>query len=799
MAGPLHDVVVIDVSSVMSGAIAGMILADHGAEVIKIEPVGGDHRAQDLSRKSWDRGKISITLDLHDATNRAQIVQLAETADILIHSLEPGDAARFGLDRPSLAARNPELVVCALTAYGQDAPFRDRPYGESLAAARFGLMSTVVSARRDGPVYQGHPAMAYGQAFMAVINILAALRVRRESGRGQYVEASLLDSAAAQSVMHWWQEGGKSFIGTADRGSPLRFGYQRLITGMYRAGDGKFLQFHTGGQSGFKLAMDVLGFGDRIKTVEGPDFATPLEEDEYRAARFELDDAFLKKDRDEWLRLFRDADVAALPVLPPAQVLLDEQVEFTGMRIELDDPDFGKIQQAAPAVRFRGQAVGVPKPAPNIGQDNARLSELLGRKRKGRPPAGSTPGRALDGVKIVDIGVFFACSFASRLLSDLGADVIKVEGLAGDQMRPLADLYDGAQRGKRNIALNLKTPEGREVLQKLVKEADIVIHNLRAGNAEKLGFGAAEMMAANPKLIYMFMPGYGSTGPRAKQKSFAPLHSGWTGMLYEGGGEGNPPARSVFGNEDTNNGLLGACGLLMALEARSRTNKGDYVECPQLHSGLASTSEHFLDAHGETVWSMRMDQAQQGFSALDRIYRTQDGWVCISCRADHSFAALSRAIGRPELPQDSRFATPAARRSNDAELLRLLEIFFRTQTKQEALNLLDSAGAPAEIVEESDQIGKILHEEWPRARGRVFEYPNSIAGHIKVFGLVSQLQDTPGSDKGPAAELGQHTDEILRELGYAEQRIEQMKVAKAVLSAPQRAEQIGVRQAEQAG
>jgi len=782
--GPLQDLVVVDLSRVVSGAIAGMILADHGADVIKVEPKGGSHFAQDLSRKSWDRGKLSVSLDLYDDIDLAKIIELAQTADILIHSLEPADAAKFGLDRAALARRNPELVVCALTAYGQDAPFRDRPYGESLAAARFGLMGTVISAHRGGPVYPGHPAMAYGQAFMAVINSLAALRVRRESGVGQGVESSLLDSAAVQSVMHWWQEGGTSFIGTADRGSPLRFGYQRLITGMYKAGDGKYLQFHTGGQGGFKLAMDVLGFGDRIKAVVGPDFATPLNEDEYQAARFELDDVFLKKDRGEWLRLFTEADVAALPVLPPAQVLLDEQVDFTGMRIELADPDFGKIQQAAPAVRFRNHPAGVPAPAPRIGQHDARLPELLSRERSHRPPVTSPPKRALDGIKIVDVGVFFACSFASRLLSDLGADVIKVEGLAGDQMRPLADLYDGAQRGKRNIALNLKTPEGREVLQKLIKKADIVIHNLRAGNAEKLGFGAAEMMAANPKLIYAFMPGYGSVGPRAKQKSFAPLHSGWTGMLYEGGGDGNPPARSVFGNEDTNNGLLGACALLMALEARSRSGKGDYVECPQLHSGLVSTSEHFLDADGDTVWGMRMDKAQQGFNALDRIYKSQDGWICISCRADDAFASLARAIGRPDLPQDPRFATSIARSSNDAELLRLLEDFFAPRSKQDAFGLLDSVGAPAEIVEEADQIGRLLHEEWPRKSGRVFEYRKSIAGHIKVFGLVSQLEDTPGTDKGPAAELGRNTDEILRELAYAELEIQQMKLARAVLSTP---------------
>lgn len=780
MAGPLDGLVVLDISRVIPGSIAGMLLADHGAEVIKIEPPGGAFFAGDLTRKSLERGKFSVTLDIGEEEGRRKVRELAARADILLHSFS--DAKALGMDREGLAHDNPGLIVCALSAYG-DTPLSGRPYGESLAAARLGLMSTLTTPLRDGPVYLGHPALHYGQAFVAVIGALAALRTRRLTGVGQSVDASLLDGAAALSVMHWWQEGGQSFMATADRSSPMRFGRTRIVSSMYQASDGQYLYLNTSGGRGFKQLMDIVGFGDRVKAIAGPEFAVPLDDDEYQAARFELDDAFKKRPRDEWIGLLHAADIAALPVLAPAEVLLDEQVTATGHVIELADPDYGTIKQGAPAFRFRLSPASTPKPAPRIGEHNSVLSQLLDRPIRAPPQVPRSVSAPLQGVRIVDLGVFFACSFAARLLSDLGADVVKIESLEGDQMRPLPDLYDGAQRGKRNIAINLKTGEGREVAQKLIGQADIVLHNLRPGNAEKLGFAANEMMAANPQLIYAYMPGYGSSGPKAKLKSFAPLLSAWTGVMYEGGGEGNPPARSAVGNEDVYNGLLGAIGLLMALEARERTGAGDYFECPQLHSSIFTTAMHFLDASDACVYGMRLDSEQCGFSALDRIYPAKDGWVCVCCRDDASFAALALAIGQPLLPRDPRFADPISRAAHDGELVAILKPFFSSRTKQEAQAVLDAVGAPAEIVSEQNWMSELLHQPWAQQSGRVFEDHNSIKGHIKVIGQVAQLDGTPGVRKGPAARLGEHTEAILAELGYAPADIARMKDARAVATA----------------
>lgn len=772
MPGPLDHLTVIELADQMPVAIAAMLFADHGADVLKVEPKGGAFFAHDLSRKSWDRSKRSVELDVRDGGDLQSLRGLLAGADIFIHALEERDAAALGLDGESLARDFPELVVCALTAYGADTPFAGRPHGESLAAALLGTMIDRSSSFRPGPVYLGHPALHYGQAFLGVIGALSAVRARRHIGKGQRVEASLLDAMIAQSPMNnWWQEEGISYIKAGDSGAVDRFGYTRLATGMFECGDGLFLQMHTGGQGGFKAAMDVLGFGDRVQRITAPEMSVPLSEDEYHIARVEIFDAFKARSRAEWISLFQAADVAALPVLEPAEVLLDDQVEFVGQRIAMPDKNFGTIYQAAPAVRFANAPCAAPRPAPEVGADNAALAGLIARRRVALAADGKPLERPLEGIKVVDFSSFFAVGYGGRLLSDLGADVIKVETPGGDQMRPLPDCFDAAQRGKRDIVLNLKDPEALEAALKLVATADVVTHNLRPGKADKLGIGYEALSKLNPRLIYVYLPGYGSRGPKSLLKSFAPLVSGWTGLLYEGGGENNPPTRAVFGNEDYNNGFLGAAGILMGLEHRSVTGKGDYLEIPQLHSSLWTTSEHFLDADRKVVYGFRLDQEQAGFNALDRIYRTADGWLCISCRSDDRFAALARAIGQEQWLSDPRFATARDRSANDTALLEALKPWFAGKNSEEAHALLETAGAPSEIARETSWVREALWQDWATASNRVIENFDSMYGHVRQFGSFMHFSRTPSFAKGSAPRLGEHTRQILGEIGYSEEQV----------------------------
>jgi len=226
------------------------------------------------------------------------------SADVLLHSFSSTEARTRNLDPATLEQRHPALIVCALTAYGDDTPLATRPYGESLAAARLGAMLEKRSPFRDGPFYLGHPALHYGQAFLATINILAALRARRYNGIGQTVEASLLDSFLSQSPMNWWSHPDNLSYINRDAQDPARgvnFGHTRLVTGLVQCGDGEYMQLHTGGPGAFKRTMDLLGFGDRIKAVDGPEMLVPLSDEEYQIARVELYEAIKAKPRAQWL------------------------------------------------------------------------------------------------------------------------------------------------------------------------------------------------------------------------------------------------------------------------------------------------------------------------------------------------------------------------------------------------------------------------------------------------------------------------------------------------------------------
>ena len=263
----------------------------------------------------------------------------------------------------------------------------------------------------------------------------------------------------------------------------------------------------------------------------------------------------------------------------------------------------------------------------------------------GARPAGRLDG-ALDGVRILDLSSFFATGYGAKLLSDLGADVIKIEPPAGDQLRPFPDPFEACNRGKRSLAIDLRRPDGLAAVERLVATSDVVMHNLRPGKAEKLGLGRDQLAVINPDLIYAYLPGFGSTGPRRDEKSFEPLLSGFTGLLYQAAGEGNPPIRKAFGNADYYNGLLGATAVLMALEHRARTGRAQYVESPHLHSSLFVMSENVTSPDGTPLRpDLVLDAGQLGWRATYRLFATADGWICVTAVGDRDRRAARPGAG----------------------------------------------------------------------------------------------------------------------------------------------------------
>jgi crotonobetainyl-CoA:carnitine CoA-transferase CaiB-like acyl-CoA transferase len=291
-----------------------------------------------------------------------------------------------------------------------------------------------------------------------------------------------------------------------------------------------------------------------------------------------------------------------------------------------------------------------------------------------------------------------------------------------------------------------------------------VMHNYRPGKAEKIALGYEQLRAINPDLIYAYLPGFGSRGPKSALKSFAPLVSGLVGLNFEGAGAGNPPIRRVIGNEDLYNGFLGAVTVLLALHHRLNTGAGQYVESPQLHSSLFVISEHSATADGVAVPAHRLDAEQTGLSPLYRLYRTADGWIAIAVFGDKAFGRLSTALG---LAADDRFGGTAARRTHADALADLLTTRFAALSSADAFALLDGHGVAAEIPLDHPIMPELLWEEWAVDSGRVVEYHHPEYGWSREVGMVIHLSDTPGRFKGGSPALGRDSADILHELGYS--------------------------------
>ncbi len=454
---------------------------------------------------------------------------------------------------------------------------------------------------------------------------------------------------------------------------------------------------------------------------------------------------------------------------------MDDQVIHNGMSIEVEDPVHGVVRQAGVSFRLHGAPEPVVRhPQPAVGQHTTEvLSTLSVTEQRARTvEQGKRPlTHALEGIKVLDLGNFLAGPFGPMLLGDLGATVYKLESPEGDQMRAVTQPFNGCQRGKLDIAVDLKTPEGREIAHRLIREVDVVHHNMRPGVAERLGVDYATARKLNPSVIYCHTTMWGSDGPRATWPGFDQLAQSSCGLEYELGGEGNPPNWYRFGMCDQGCAVQSALAVLMALYWRERTGEGQMVDTSIVNAGVHFNTDAWIGPHG---WSERprTDQQQTGLSPLYRMYPTTDGWVALACLGESHWSALTTSV--PALQGDSRFADPGSRRQNAEALSEKLAGFFRARTAKEAFETLDDAGVPVEI-SDPDQGRTWFDQPDLNAAGLVADYQHPRYGRFRQFGHLIHFSGTPGRIGGPPPLLGQHSREVLSGLGYSAEDIQRLR------------------------
>ena len=369
----------------------------------------------------------------------------------------------------------------------------------------------------------------------------------------------------------------------------------------------------------------------------------------------------------------------------------------------------------------------------------------------------------LDGIRVVDLTSYIAGSYAAMMIADLGADVFKVESLAGDSFRELPG-FVGWNRGKRSIAVDLKTPEGRTIVERLAAGADVVMENMRPGVADRLGVGHARLSTLNPRLIFCSTTAFGSSGPYVDRPGFDPLLQAMSGVQALQGFGGAPQYLRVA-ITDYSAAALTAQAVLAALFVRERTGRGQRVETSLLHASLALQSGNVVDYPGKQ--SMFRDNPTY------RLYQGSDGeWFFLACGNQTFWVKLCAALELRELADDPRFASWLLRLDNREVLLPLLERRFADKPRAHWLEVLathDIPAAPVQTLRDFMDDPAVLHHEMIR------EYDHPDLGRLRLMGMPLVFSDSRSRDPGRPPTLGEHTEAILRDLGYDAAAIEDLR------------------------
>lgn len=392
----------------------------------------------------------------------------------------------------------------------------------------------------------------------------------------------------------------------------------------------------------------------------------------------------------------------------------------------------------------------------------------------------------LKGLKVIDVSHIMAGPACSMLLADMGADVIKVERIPdGDDSRRMVPptIVDQSaaflimNRNKRGLALDLRSEAGRNVLSRLLKNADLLIENFRRGAMEQMGFGYDTVHALNPRLIYCSISGFGRTGPYADRGGFDLVAQGMSGLMsITGEGPGHPPVKVGAPVTDITAGILACVGILAALHSRESTGKGQMVDTSLFEAGIIQTYWHSAMCFATGRAPGPMGTAHP-LNAPYQAFPTSDGWITVGAANQGNWLRLLDALEAPALRDDARFSTNADRMRNLEALTATLTPLFKRRSSAEWLRRLEQAGVPAGPVLE---IGEMHADPQALAREMIVETLHPTAGPVKAIGLPIKFSDTPGGVRRAAPQFGEDTREVLREQGFSDAEIDQLAAQGAI-------------------
>ncbi len=772
MPAPLAHLRVVDLTD-LRGALAGRILADLGADVIKVEPPGGDPgrltapfaggvAAPDRSlpflfRNANKRGRV---LDLHAAEGWRTFCDLVQHADILLENLGPDGQRRHGLVPAEVRERHPHLIHVALADFGLSGP-RASWRAEPLAAfAASGALHAAGFPDRPPcwlPGYLAHDCAA----IFGVAGALTAVLDRARHGAGQTVEVSVQEAALA-GLTPW-------SIPLADYARH----YPMLPTAAPRNADGAYYVLPTA--DGYVRALPAsprqwkawIHLIDQEEALGGPEWDHAL----FRllnsdVIRLLATQAFEHRPRAEVLARGRALDVPIVPVNTPDEFVAEEQTRVRGYFRKTGFPHVGAAPFAPLPVNLSATPAVLARPAPAPGaNDGAGFAP-----RPGESPPGGGQGPVLAGVRVVNLGVGAVGPEIASLLADLGAEVIKVESRANiDFLRRVtvepdtpnrAWTFNVECRGQQSVCLDLRTARGRELALALCAHADVVVENNRGGVVRSAGLDYEDVRRVRPGVVYVASQGFGRGGPLGEASAFGPLNSSFAGANWLWNHPDAPyPAGSSLNHPDHIVSRLGAVVVLAALEHRRRTGEGQFLEMAQTEAAAYLLGEVYLE--GPCTGRPPVQRGNASITVCPHgVYPCagDDRWCAIAVVGDDAWQRFACCLGWPD---DPALTTLAGRLAEREELDARVAEWTRTRTPEEAAATLQTAGISAMAVQNGDD-----HRADPHlaARDAIVTVTHAEIGAERQVRNPIRLSRTPLAPERAAPLLGAHTEAVLGRL-----------------------------------
>ncbi|MDE0177524.1 MAG: CoA transferase [Gammaproteobacteria bacterium] len=790
VSGPLC---VLELGGGVSAAYAAKLLGDHGADVVKVEPPEGDparrlgpfpEDIEDPEKSgtflALNVNKRGVCLDIAAPEGRRELDELLGWADILVHNEPRLRAVDLGIDPTRLEADYPRLVTLSITPFGITGPYRDYRATE-LIVANAGGWANFCPGTHPEPEFPPLKVFGHQCAMMAgtagALAALATARETRRSGVGDTIDLSEQDYVASAL------EAGVPVY--SYRGAVLkRFHERGLIPwGIFQAKDKPI----------FLVCVEQDQWERLVEFMGNPDWAAldVFADVPSRAENQDLVHQFVQDFVGEWNAwdLYHEAQkqrICFAPVTSYPELAANEHLRARGFFATVDQPGIGPLEHlASPALTRTGRAA-IRRHSPRLGEHN---EEVLGRVSPRAPVESTTPNLPLHGVRVVDLTWVWAGTYCAMNLAHLGADVIHIESekrpdlyrrtttsVAGDPPDlNRSGMFNQWNQGKIGVAVDLRSPQGIEIVKDFVRVSDVVTQNFATGVMERLGLGYDVLSEINPRIILASVSGYGQSGPYRDYIGYGPAASALTGTSDTTGYVGGGPEEVGVSMPDPNAGITGALAIVSALERRDETGLGDHLDITLFEASAAYGVEAWMQyalngTQPERLGNRDPHMAPHGCFPC----QGEDEWIAIACASDDEWQGLAALIDST-LVDDKRFESLAARKTNEAALEETVASWTRTQDRWQITALLQSAGIAAFP---TFTCKDIVEDPHLNARGYIERLAHPETGSRAHAGIPWRLARRPNGVRFPAPCLGADTEDALRDiLGYDEDRIHALRLA----------------------